>query len=521
MKQVRPVQAARLPNLAPRSLLLALAAMIALTVALFGAANAQADTLRIGYAVTPLNTLDPHQANSMTEGNFMAMPLETLVRLDAEGAPIPHLAESWSLADDDVTWTFELRQGVIFHDGTPFNAEAVKFTFERLLDPETAAPARGEFAVIEEVEVIDEHTVQIRTREPHAPFISTLAHYGSNIVSPAAVEAAADGDFGSRPVGTGAFKVERFVPGDGSIDLVRNDDYWAEVPQVSRVTVRHFPEEAGATAALLANEIDMIFRLPVTQVPVVEQVGGAEVLTAPAFTTMYLGFNTEREPFDNPEVRRALSHAVDVEAIHRDVLQDMAVMHPGPIGPSMFGFDETLSGPEYNPELARELLTEQGVEDLTIHYMVWEVGELVRMAELLQDQLARVGVTLDIDVWEWTGFISATAEGSMDMFYLTWSNSTGDADIALSSQFTCEQVGSRNRARYCSAEYDELAMSQRTEMDPEARSGAISDALHHLVDDAPWVWLGSQMWVVGVRDSIHGFEIHPSGNFYITGVEKR
>jgi peptide/nickel transport system substrate-binding protein len=153
--------------------------------------------------------------------------------------------------------------------------------------------------------------------------------------------------------------------------------------------------------------------------------------------------------------------------------------------------------------------------------MVWDVGDLIRIAELLQSQLARVGVTLDIDVWEFSGFIGATAEGAMDMYYLTWSNSTGDADIALSSQFTCEQVGSRNRSRYCSESYDALAAAQYSEMDPNARTDKISEALHHLVADAPWVWLGSQEWIVGVNDRVLGYEIHPSGNFYIFDVTKQ
>lgn len=498
-----------------RLVLLVVAVLLMLPVA-----AAQSNTLRIGYAATPLNTLDPHRASSMTDGNFMSLALETLVLLDADGSPIPHLATSWSVSDDSLTWTFQLREGVTFHDGTLFNAEAVKFSFERLLDPSIGAPARSEFIVISEVEAVDEHTVRFHTLEPYAPFIASLAHYGGNIVSPTAVQADPDGS-SVRPVGTGPFVVEQLSSSQASATLARFDDYWGGSAGIERVTVRHFPEEAGATAALLANEVDLMFRLPVSQVPVVDSVPNVNVLTAPAFTTMYLGFNTAKAPFDDPRVRLALSHAIDVEAIHRDVLRGSAIAHAGPIGPSMFGYDPNLTAPGYDPERARELLAEAGVEDLTIHYMVWDVSDLVRMAELIQSQLAQVGVTLDIDVWEFSGFIGATAEGEMDMYYLTWSNSTGDADIALSSQFTCEQVGSRNRSRYCSEEYDALAVAQRSEMAPEARAAKISDALQHLVADAPWVWLGSQEWIVGVNESVEGYEIHPSGNFYIKDVTKR
>lgn len=484
-----------------------------------GGAGPTRPELNVGYTVVPLLNIDPAKSSSMTESNFEALVVETLVKVDQKGQPQPLLADSWKLSDDQLTWTFNLHKGIKFQDGTPFNADAVKYTFDRILDKATAAPFANNLAFLESVTVKDENTVAFKTKKPYAPMLSMLSSGALAIVSPTAAKEQGLDKFSTHPVGTGPYKVESFVPKQPLVVLA-NDEYWGTKPSFTKITVKSIPEESAATAALLNGEVDMIWRMPLSQVDALKGQAQVQLLHDPAYTIEYIGFNVTKAPLDKKEVRQAIAQAVDVKQIVQDGMFGYGTLTTGPIGPTVWGFDPNIKGYDYNPEQAKQKLQAAGVTlPLKLTYLIWADAEKERVAQILQDQLKKAGIELTIDKRDFGTFLKEAAAGNDQLFTLTWANSTGDVDFNFLS-FDSGTVGRTNFAFYKSEKFDQLNAQQRATVDVKARQQVVSQALQLLKDDAPWIGLATQEWLVAVRKNVQNFKIYPSGNFYLEGVTK-
>lgn len=300
--------------------------------------------------------LDPITMMSSPAATISEHMAETLIYLDVDGTLQPQLATSWEPSEDDMYWDLTLREGVEFHDGTPFNAEAVKVNLDRFMADAPFAFLLGE---VSEVEVVEEYLVRIHLERPFAPIASHLSHSFIAMHSPASLEALDEGEFVEGPVGTGPFVFDGWDRGQ-QIKMVRNDNYWGDAPQLDTVTFRFIPDEGSRVVALETGEVHAIMAVPPSEIARLQDVDGVDIVEETSVRVIYLGFNQDLELFQDVRVRQALNYAVDKEAIVNTIFEGVGSPSTAPIVPAIFGYNEV--GPyEYNPERARELLIEAGV----------------------------------------------------------------------------------------------------------------------------------------------------------------
>jgi peptide/nickel transport system substrate-binding protein len=481
--------------------------------------------LNINMRVPPTD-MDPQRESAASGKMVLGNVFDRLVSLDSNMEVVPELAKDWDISDDGLTYTFYLEEGVTFHDGTPFNAQAVKFTFERLIDPETGSGFFGDYEMIDSVEVIDDSTVEFTLEYAHAPFLRRLAMTEAGILSPTAVEELG-ADFSSQPVGAGPFKVEEWVSGERLV-LVRNEDYWRELPKLERVNFSFISEEQARIAALLAGDTDFDTVIPPSLLAMVEADSDMVIERGPSLFPEWVGFNVEKPPFDDVLVRRAAGYAMDIDTIIEEIYLGVGVRSTQPVAPGVFGFDETIEPIPYDPDMARDLLAQAGWEDtdgdgvvdkdgqkFSAEFKIMTVTEIQRMAEAMQAYLADVGMEVNIVVEDWGAFLSDLAAGNMNMFVLGQENPMGDADASLGYLFTCENVDVSNYTRYCNPEFDRLIDEERRETDTEARRQLLQEAINLVVDDAVQVPTFVRESLMAHHQKVKGFALHPSDTYLV------
>jgi len=506
---------------------LALIAAIALTGALvISAAAAPAVTPTRGGTLviaqgTDATTLDGHLYTDSPTASIMEHMIETLFSFEPDGKIIPKLATSHTASADGKTWTLKLRTGVRFHDGTPFNAEAVKFNLDRVLAPATRAAFRFLIDRVTDVTVIDDTTVRIVTNASFAPMIAHLAHSGTGIQSPTAIRRLGV-DYSRSPVGTGMFKFKEWVRGDRVV-MTRNDDYWGEKAYLDEVVYRAIPEDGARVLALEGGAVHVAVRVPPRDIERLEKVPGIRVDHTSSLRTIFVAFNTQRPPFNDKRVRQAINYAVSKRAIvgvsspPTGVMAGTARISDAPIAPNVQGYASTMTY-EWDMDKARALLAEAGHGrglSFTFHH---PTGRYVRDAEIaagIQALLRRVGIDAKLVTMEFGTYI-ATIRGpkaidEIQMSMLGWGCITGDADYGLYALFHSTQwPPAFNTAFYKNARVDALLDQGRTTMDQSARDRIYKDATKIIMDDAPWLFLHSESQVTGVRAAVQGLVVHPT-----------
>ncbi|WP_339196127.1 glutathione ABC transporter substrate-binding protein [Solibacillus sp. FSL R5-0449] len=476
------------------------------------------------------SSLDPHGSNDVPSSNIQSNLYETLVNRDADGELVPGLAESWTQVDD-VTWEFKLKQGVTFHDGEEFNAEAVKASFDRLLDPEVASPRAFLFEMVTEVKVVDESTVQFITEYPFSPLLAHLTHNGGSIISPKSIEedyAAMEADssvkagsvIGTNPVGTGPFKFESWTPGT-EIKLVKFEEYAGTPAHIDSVTFKVVPESATRVAELQSGYAHIIGAVEPGQVANVNSFDGASVLETASSSLTYLGFNTEKEPFNDPKVRQAISKAIDRPTLIEGIYEGYGIPAISPLAPGIFGYTEDVTSMAYNMDEAKALLAEAGYAD-GFETTIWTNDNPARqqVAIVLQENLKKLNIQAEIEVMEFGSYLEKTAAGEHDMFILGWSNPTGDADYGLYALFHSSQHGDPgNRSFYTSEKVDELLENGRREADPTAREAIYKEALQLISDESPMAFVLHPYTLTGVSDQVSGFNVGTDSIYQLRDVK--
>jgi len=497
-------------------ILVSLLLVLALTLVACGesteanAKDPEEDTLVVAQGAD-VKSLDPHATNDQPSSRVNKQIYDTLIYTDEDMELEPGLAKEWDQLDDN-TWEFKLEEGVQFHNGEELTADDVKFTLDRMMDSSEVAHIIG---AVESVEVEDDYTVIIKTEEPFSPLLSHLAHTAASILNEKAVEESGD-DYQNEPVGTGPYKLVEHESGDKVI-LERFDDYYREPAKVKNVEFRNVPEGTNRVIGLETEEIDIAYEIEPVDRSDISDNDDLELIERPSLSTSYIGFNTEKEPYDDIEVRQALNHAIDVDEIIDVVLEGAGTRATGPINDKVFGYDESLEGYEYDPEKAKEMLAEAGYPD-GLDTTIWTNDSPVRekIAEVVQGQLKEVGVNAEIETLEWATYLERTSAGEHDMFILGWVAVTGDADYGLYALFHSSQHGGAgNRTFYDNPEVDELLDKGRVSTDEDERLELYKEAQKEIVEDAPQLFLYFEDQNAGVQNYIEGFELNPAGHHSI------
>lgn len=457
--------------------------------------------------------LDAHGASARRSGTVKLNIYETLVAPDEDMHLQPLLAESYELVEDNI-WEFKLREGIIFHDGAEFNAEAVKANMDRVLDPEVASAMANQFNMVAEVEVVDEYTVRFILEQPFQSFPNNLSHWGGGMISPKAIEQDYAGEINleTNPVGTGPFKFEKWDQGN-EVVLVKNEDYWGDIPYLDTLTYKVVPEQSTRIGMLETGEAHIVDAIQPANAERVNQIDGAQFLAAHSMRSNFLGFNTEKEPFDDKRVRQAIAMAVDIETLVEGVYEGYAKAAVGPITEDFFGFNDEMDRWPYDIDAAKELLAEAGYAD-GFSTNIWASDAepiAVQTAEYFQHSLSELGIDVEIIQSEWGAHLSETGEGKHDMFALGWSNNLGDPNDSLYRQFHSDNFGAAgNRYFYKNDKVDDLLINARSETDDNERERMYQEVQTILMDEIPRIDVSNPNYTLGIADSVKGFVQLPS-----------
>jgi peptide/nickel transport system substrate-binding protein len=516
-----------------RRVLAALAAACALAIAPAAFAQTPPNVIVVGQIAEP-QSLDPHAVTAVNDFRILVNVYDGLVRFaDGSLEVEPSLAESWEISEDGLTYTFKLREGVTFHDGTPFNAEAVKFNFDRMLDEEHPFHDTGPFplafffSAVEEVTAVDDTTVEFKLNEPFAPFLSNLAYPTGLLVSPAAVEASGK-DYGRNPVGTGAYKFEEWQ-GNQRVVVTRNEDYWGGAPTPEAIVFRPITDANTRVAEMLSGGLDIMVEVPPDSVAQFRDAPDFEVHEQAGPHVWFLILNMKEGPFAEKAVRQAANYAINKESLVTDVLQGTAEVAAGPIPPAFaWAYNEEVEPYPYDPDKARELLEEAGYDGEEITFYVTEGGsgmlDPVAMGTAIQADLAAVGMNVKIETYEWNTFLGQVnpgLEGKADMAEMAWM--TNDPDTLPFLTLRTEAFpseGGFNSGYYSNPEVDALLNQARVSVESEERATLYQQLQEIVHEDAPWVFVAN--WVQGAvtTANIEGFSLQPSFFLMLQDVSK-
>lgn len=467
-----------------------------------------------------LSSLDPHNDTSNATPSVASGVMQRLIGFDPDLKPIPMLAESWEASEDATVFTLKLRQGVMYHDGTPFNAEAAKVNIDRLANQDNNLRRNSMLRMVDNTEALDEYTLQITLKEPFGALLATLAHPSIVMHSPAALEKYGD-DIGKHMVGTGPFRFVEWVPGEHVI-VEKFDDYWEpDLPKVDRVTVFPVPESATRVSMLRSDEVQYVATLPAELFDSVKEVSEYEVLEIPGISVWTAAMNMMREEFKDPRVRLAFNLAIDKEAFMQVVYSGHGVIPTSPIAPNTAFYSAQEPYP-YDLERARELMKEAGYED-GFALEAWGRNNTAetRMLQFLKQQLSQINVDVTIFPMEPAlrsekVFSTASPETSTHGLLIGgWSPSTGDADWHLRPVYATESWIPKiyNMGFYSNPEVDGAIEQALKSADPEVRGTAYAEAQKLIWDDVPVIWFGSENKLAGMRADLTGVYPMPDGTW--------
>jgi peptide/nickel transport system substrate-binding protein len=447
--------------------------------------------LTVGLA-SDIANLDPFKSNLFVDRLVQYNIYDSLVTVDEKLEIKPGLAESWDTSDPK-TVVFKLRQGVKFHDGTEFNAEAVRWNIQRILDDKTS-PRNSELSTVASVEVVDPSTVKFNLKEPFAPLLSLLVDRAGMIVSPAAAEKGGQ-DFTRNPIGggTGPFKFVEWKK-DERISLERNTEYWRKdkdggaLPYLDRLTYRPIPNEETRLANLKTGEIDVSDSAPAKDVEAIKKDTNLTYRELPSFARGGIWLNSNAEPFNNRALRQAVAYAIDRTEIQQTVFFDIGVVATGPVAPPHIGYDPNFKGIQFDLAKAKEKLAEGGKPGGFSFRLFISSGSPQEQiyGELLKDQLNKSGITVELVQQEFTKNVSDTQAGNFTASLIGWSGRI-DPDGDMFAHFTTN--GSFNYGKYSNPQADQALLDGRTNFDLEKRKAAYQRANQIIEEDSPYIFV--------------------------------
>ncbi|MFN2307715.1 MAG: ABC transporter substrate-binding protein [Paracoccaceae bacterium] len=485
-------------------------AVSAIALGLAIAAPAGAQTLDVAWSQDATG-LDPHTQTAFASIRLLELLYEPLVRLGPNLELQPAVAESWEFSDDATTLTFTLDADAVFHDGTPVTAADVKASFERILDEETAAAARANYTSITGIETPDDRTVVFMLDGPNVPILNGMASINAAVVSAAAIEA---GTVGTEVMGSGPFTLAERTP-NANARLAAFADWHGGDIAYDEISVSVLPDETAILASLRAGQADFALMTDPLVATLVTGAQGLDLLTAPTLSYHVLQLNASRAPMDQLAVRQAISCAID----RQDIL-DGALLGEGEVtgpltSPAYRNDPASLFCYEQDQDRARELLAEAGFADGFEASILAANGEpptAIAEAQLIQSQLAEVGIDLEIETQEMNVYIDRWLAGDFDMAVAL---NGGRVDpYTMYNRYWTEAGNLQGVSNYIDDTLDRLMEQGRVETDEDARKETFAEFERHIAEMSPWVWLFTGYTYTAQTEAVEGFEPTPTGSLF-------
>lgn len=454
-------------------------------------------------------TLDPAMATDTTSSRVIRNIFDGLVQFDKDLNVIPAIAKSWNISEDSLVWTFNLRKGVKFHNGREVKADDFVYTFTRILNSKTKSPRtwlfegvkgakefmEGKADKVTGLKVLDDYTFQVTLAEPFTPFLSVLAMENAYVVPREEVEKYGE-EFAQYPVGAGPFKFVEWKH-DDKVVLEKNEDYYVEGrPYLDKVVYRIIPEGSSAFAEYEQGNVyqNVDDDLPAGQITRIMDPNGdfaVDFKSIPRLGTFYIGFNTQKEPFNNKKVRQAINYAVNRKVLAAVVMNGVVKPANGILPPTMPGYNPDLEGYEYNLEKAKKLLAEAGYKDglpgqFELAYNTDKKNQ--RIVEAIQSNLKQIGVNVRLINMDWGTYIKKVDNGETQMYRLAWIADYPDPDNFLYVLFHSKNAGpGGNGAFYKNSEVDQMLDKARSMKPGKDRIALYQKIEKQIVEDAPWI----------------------------------
>jgi peptide/nickel transport system substrate-binding protein len=463
--------------------------------------------------------LDPNLSEAYVDRQVMASLYDKLVDINEQGEIVPMLAESYDVSDDDLAYTFHLRKGIKFHDGTEFNAEAVKYNLDRYQEEDSVRSTEVE--PIESVEVVDEYTVRVTLSEPFAPFLAVLTDRAGIIASPKAIEEN-NGRISKDPVGTGPFKFVERVRGD-HITVEKNPDYWREgLPKIDKIVYRGITDENVQYQNLQSGELDLIDSIPFVEFKDLQESGDYNVSIEPGLGYQGFYLNLRQPPFDNKNLRQAVYRLVDRDAIVKAALRNVGgTPANSPFSPQSWAHGEGDKYPPRSVEEAKALLEKGGEPDGFSFSLKIDPSPISQqIGQIIQNNLKPAGIDVKLEQEEFGTLLDDASSGDFQALYLGWSGRI-DPDLNIYN-FTVTD-GDFNESGYSNPEADRLLKEARTTSDRDKRKQLYEQVMQILHEDVPYVYLyhNNATTDFAMQPTVKGFEPYPDGILRLAGVSKQ
>lgn len=459
--------------------------------------------------------LDPSFSTALVDRQVFQSIFDKLVDTDASGKIVPMLAEKWEVSDDQKVYTFKLRQGVKFHDGTDFNAEAVKFTFERNMEKNSVR--RNEILEVEKVTVSDPYTVAVQLKKPFAPFLSILTDRAGMIVSPEAVKKYGD-DFINHPVGTGPFIYKDRVKGT-SVTLEKNPNYWQKgMPYLDKVVFKVFTDSNVALTNQKSGQVDITTNFPFKEINNMANDPNIKVINQAGQGYQGIHLNTSKAPFNKKELRQAVDLMIDRDALVKVALSGAATPAHSPFAPSQFAYGDSDKYEKPNLEKAKELLKKAGKPDgFAFTLKIGTTPTNQQVGEMIQNMLKPAGITVNLEKVEFGTLLEQAKSGNHESVQVGWSGRPDPDQNIYEFAYT---GASNNYSQYSNPEVDRLLKAGRDEGNETKRKAIYNDLMKILNDDDEYVYLWHSNNVFGVSKSVQGFKYIPDGLIRTATISK-
>lgn len=485
--------------------ILLFSSMAATTVAAQEEKPVEGGTLDVGF-ISDVRTLDPLRSTQWTERQILFLIYDKLIDLNSDFSIKPGLAKSWDFENNDKRVVLHLREGIKFHDGTRFDAKAVKWNLDTRLDPNSGSSQyRLLGPVVDSVDVLDDYTVAINLKKPYSPLLSLLADRAGLMASPTAAEKYGE-DIGSHPVGTGPFKFEKWTRGS-EIDLVKNEDFWQEnKPYLDGIDFHIISSNVVGIQRMATGEIDYIGQLTPLDTKLAEASPDIKLVKSNGGPWYSLQLRYDSSPYSNPDLRKAIAYAINRDRINQILWEGKGIVSDGFTPQGLWWEPTDLVHYDYDPERARQILKDANLEGTSLSLAAPSGDALRRFSELVKEDLDAVGLNVQLAPVPQSEYYAKTVAGEIHFTPMRWTQ-RADPDGLIQYLFSSE--GTANSTGYQSDQVDAWINEARTSSDQKERKSLYDKIQHQISEDLPYISIGFSSEFSALSKNVHGFSPMP------------